>query len=294
MQGQHHTLIPALELNSKPKESFNPHYEITREAGGEWSRWGSFMKQITSPVTDIFPESILVPLPDLLYILIASDRVVDCRPQPQWLNSVVQSSSSPLMLNASPGGTRRSSFGATSHEFYTVCNKARTKALGRPGVSASIDSVAASRKIAKFSSGMIQKRASAVITAHNIRCCASISPEFEQDLQDDHPRRVRNRALLLPPSRVFLNHGRKKIALKNNQHALILTLWETFICKLPFHRNSQWRSLVVGRGAVMAAAQPCRRRRPLLQVTCLKRSTRRSEGTASWAHSSAGAVLSRT
>lgn len=39
----------------------------------------------------------------------------------------------------------------------------------------------------------------------------------------------------------------------------------------------------------MAAAQPCRQRRPLLQVTCLKRSTRRSEGTASWAHSSAGA-----
>lgn len=35
------------------------------------------MKQITSPVTNIFPESILVPLPDLVYILVATDKVVN-------------------------------------------------------------------------------------------------------------------------------------------------------------------------------------------------------------------------
>lgn len=104
---------------------------------------------------------------------------------------------SPLMVIASPGGISRSNFFANSHEVYTVFNEARTKALGRPVVSASIESAAASRKIANFSSGMMQKRASAFITAHIIRCCASISPELVHDTQDDHTRRVRCSCLSL-------------------------------------------------------------------------------------------------
>lgn len=95
------------------------------------------------------------------------------------------------MLFASPGGTIRTSFCAKSHEFCTVFYEARTKVLIRPVVSASINSVAASRKIANFSSGIVQKRASAVITTHTIRCCAILSPEHEHDTQDDHPKRVR-------------------------------------------------------------------------------------------------------